>query len=69
MGIRTRNNSQAEARKRFRHAHEAWQANQPRRCKTTIVGAAGECLACDAEQGEACKSDRDDAMLAERSKS
>lgn len=65
MGIRTRNNSQAEARKRFRRAQEVWQADQPRRCKTNIVGAMGECLACDAEQGV---SRQFDAMLAERSK-
>lgn len=63
MGIRTRNNSQAEARKRFRRAQEAWQTNQPRRCKTNIVGAAGECLACDAEQGVVCQFD---AMLKAR---
>lgn len=63
MGIRTRNNSQAEARKRFRRTQEAWQANQLRRCKTNIVGAAGECLACDAEQGVARQFD---AMLAAR---
>jgi hypothetical protein len=58
MGIRTRNNSQAEAQKRFRRAQEAWQANQPRRCETNIVGGIGECLACDAEQGVACQSTR-----------
>lgn len=27
---------------------------EPRRCDTNLVGAAGECLACDADQGEAC---------------
>ena len=27
----------------------------PRRCKTNIVGASGECLACDVEQGVACQ--------------
>jgi hypothetical protein len=63
MGIRTRNNSQAEARKRFQRAQEAWQAGQPRRCKTNLVGAMGECLACDAEQGVSCQFD---AMLKAR---
>lgn len=28
--------------------------NFPRRCQTNLVGAAGECLACDAEQGVHC---------------
>lgn len=28
----------------------------PRRCDTNQVGAIGECLHCDAEQGEMCKS-------------
>ena len=28
-----------------------------RRCQTGIVGAAGECLACDAEQGVACRAE------------
>lgn len=27
----------------------------PRRCQTNVVGAGGECLACGAEQGVACK--------------
>ncbi len=31
------------------------QESEPRRCATNIVGAAGECLACDAEQGVACQ--------------
>lgn len=26
-----------------------------RRCKTNLVGGMGECLACDADQGEACR--------------
>lgn len=26
-----------------------------RRCETNLVGGAGECLACDAEQGEHCR--------------
>ena len=26
-----------------------------RRCKTNVVGGTGECLACDAEQGETCR--------------
>ena len=29
--------------------------DQPRRCETNQVGAMGECLACDAEQGEHCQ--------------
>lgn len=29
--------------------------NLPRRCETNVVGAAGECLSCDAEQGEHCR--------------
>lgn len=28
---------------------------EPRRCKTNLVGGAGECLACDADQGEHCR--------------
>lgn len=28
----------------------------PRRCDTNLVGGAGECLACDAAQGEHCKA-------------
>lgn len=28
--------------------------DNPRRCDTNLVGAAGECLACDAEQGVHC---------------
>jgi hypothetical protein len=28
----------------------------PMRCKTNLVGGMGECLACDAEQGEACRA-------------
>lgn len=35
-------------------AQIVWQSGQPRRCETNQVGAAGECLACDAEQGVAC---------------
>lgn len=62
MGIRTKSNSQAEARKR--ELRDAWQAAQPRRCKTNFVGAMGECLACDAEQGVSCQAD---AMLSARS--
>ena len=27
-----------------------------KRCKTTFVGAAGECLACGADQGVACRA-------------
>lgn len=64
MSIRTRNDRQAETRESFCRAQEAWQAGQPQRCKTNIVGAMGECLACDAEQGVSCQSD---AMLKARS--
>jgi len=42
---------------------KALQANQPRRCETNIVGAIGECLACDAEQGVACQSTRRDGPV------
>ena len=28
----------------------------PRRCKANIVGASGECLSCNAEQGEHCRA-------------
>jgi hypothetical protein len=28
---------------------------EPARCQTNLVGAAGECLACDADQGETCR--------------
>ncbi len=31
------------------------ELRKARRCKSNIVGAAGECLACDAEQGEHCR--------------
>lgn len=31
------------------------QLDEPRRCDTNLVGAAGECLACNAEQGESCR--------------
>lgn len=36
-------------------AQAIWQQGQPRRCETNQVGAAGECLACDAEQGVHCQ--------------
>lgn len=36
-------------------AQAKWQQGQPRRCETNIVGAMGECLACDAEQGVHCQ--------------
>lgn len=55
MGVRTRNNSQAEPQRRLRRQMAEWQAGQPRRCKTNLVGAMGECLACDAEQGVSCQ--------------
>lgn len=29
----------------------------PRRCVTNQVGASGECLACDADQGEHCRDE------------
>jgi hypothetical protein len=29
---------------------------RPRRCNTNYVGLYGECLACNADQGEACLS-------------
>ncbi|MER9665500.1 DUF4031 domain-containing protein [Mesorhizobium sp. M0130] len=31
---------------------------EPRRCKTNFVGGMGECLACDADQGETCRGPR-----------
>lgn len=39
---------------RIRAAQVIWQQGQPRRCETNLVGASGECLACDAEQGVYC---------------
>ena len=39
---------------RINAAQPRWQEGQPRRCETNQVGAAGECLACDAEQGVHC---------------
>lgn len=36
----------------YRTLYEAGRV--PRRCDTNVVGAAGECLACDAEQGVNC---------------
>lgn len=30
---------------------------EPKRCQTNLVGAAGECFACDADQGEACRGE------------
>ena len=33
----------------------AHREGDDRRCQTGLVGAAGECLACDAESGEACR--------------
>lgn len=35
------------------------EGEQPRRCDTNVVGAAGECLACDAEQGVSCQAKRE----------
>lgn len=31
---------------------------EPKRCETNLVGASGECLACDADQGETCRGPR-----------
>lgn len=31
------------------------ELRKARRCETNMVGDAGECLACDAEQGEHCR--------------
>jgi len=37
-------------------AQAAFDANHDaRRCETPFVGAAGECLACGADQGVACR--------------
>lgn len=38
------------ARKQF------FASQDVKRCKTTFVGAAGECLACGADQGVACRA-------------
>lgn len=32
--------------------------NEPQRCKTNLVGGIGECLSCDADQGEICRGPR-----------
>ncbi|RUV69674.1 MAG: DUF4031 domain-containing protein [Mesorhizobium sp.] len=32
---------------------------EPRRCETNFVGGMGECLACDADQGETCRGEHD----------
>jgi hypothetical protein len=38
-------------------ARAAFAANQDvKRCKTPFCGAAGECLACGADQGVACQA-------------
>lgn len=60
MGIRTRGNSKAEAKRRLEREqfHERYRklaATMPRRCDTNQVGASGECLACEADQGEHCR--------------
>lgn len=60
MGIRTRGNSKAAALRRleqeqFLDRYRKLAATMPRRCDTNQVGGAGECLACDAEQGEHCR--------------
>lgn len=34
------------------------RADRVKRCKTNVVGNVGECLFCDADQGEACRADR-----------
>lgn len=37
-------------------AFRAWQKMQPKKCERPgIVGHYGECLHCDADQGERCK--------------
>ena len=43
-----------EVRRQLEHLKKLG-ADQPRRCETNQVGAMGECLACDAEQGEHCQ--------------
>lgn len=45
-----------ERAERIKRQHvDAARANAPRRCDTNEVGASGECLACDADQGEHCR--------------
>jgi hypothetical protein len=45
-----------ERAERIKRQHvEAARANAPRRCDTNEIGASGECLACDADQGEHCR--------------
>lgn len=34
------------------------QLNLPKRCETGDVGGVGECLHCEADQGEHCKDSR-----------
>jgi len=36
-------------------APAATAADPDRRCDSNLVGGAGECIACDADQGEACR--------------
>lgn len=44
-------------------ARAAFAANQDaRRCKTPFCGAAGECLACGADQGVACRANLFEAI-------
>ncbi|RWD56427.1 MAG: hypothetical protein EOS36_27605 [Mesorhizobium sp.] len=39
-------------------ASDAFAANQDsKRCQTKFVGAAGECLACGADQGVYCRAE------------
>ena len=35
----------------------------PRRCDTNYVGGSGECLECDADQGEYCRHPKSDDTL------
>ncbi|MET4342003.1 hypothetical protein [Bradyrhizobium sp. RT9a] len=49
------------------HRWRAWQRDvwaccsddhRPRRCDTDLCDAGGDCIACDAVQGEACQAPR-----------
>lgn len=53
------NQGQVAALKRLADmARVAFAANQDaKRCKTNFVGGMGECLACGADQGIACRAD------------
>lgn len=45
----------AHNRQKFGHLKKLAEL-EPRRCETSLVGGMGECLHCDADQGEACKA-------------